>query len=374
MMKNILSLLAITTSVFAFAQENNLVPNPSFEEVEKKVKSPGQIEYATGWKAATLGPVDLYSEDAKSEEVGVPANSYGEEKAMTGKNYAGISFYSYKDKEPRGYLQAKLKEPLKKGEKYCVQFNVSFADLSKYAVNNLGLYISEDAISAKNNDVLKAEPQIVHRKNRIFSKQFWWETICGEYTAKGGEEYITIGNFKPSDATLSEKVKRPRGFTKPQTYDGYYYIDDVSVVNSKNVENCQCELIAGGKAEVINKEFKSDPNAVEEVEVNGLEITFAPKSSAISAEANKKLDGVIAYLKENETTKIVIIGHIDASEKAMAVLAQKRAEAASKYIVSKGISQDRIKVESKTDTEPKDETGTPEGQKANMRIEFSVPQ
>ena len=75
--------------------EDNLVPNPSFEDIGKrgKVEEKGQINLAAPWTSVTMNPVDLYSESTKTDDFATPVNERGEEKARTGTNYAGVNFY-----------------------------------------------------------------------------------------------------------------------------------------------------------------------------------------------------------------------------------------------------------------------------------------
>ena len=130
-MRTLLIACSLLLTVGLSAQEeHNLVPNPSFEEVDGKVKEGGQIELASPWMSATMNPVDLYSEDARSGDFEVPENKYGKEPARTGKNYVGVSFYGYRGRMPRTYLTTKLTNPLSKGKKYCMRFYVSLSDMS----------------------------------------------------------------------------------------------------------------------------------------------------------------------------------------------------------------------------------------------------
>ena len=81
-MKKILYSIVSLITFGSFAQEN-LVPNPSFEQVDGKIKEGGKIELAYPWVSATIKPVDLYSANAKADEFSVPENAYGEEKKNT---------------------------------------------------------------------------------------------------------------------------------------------------------------------------------------------------------------------------------------------------------------------------------------------------
>jgi len=365
-MKKISFVLALMfVSSFLFSQ-TNLVPNPYFDEVIKKVKQEGQIELATPWSSPTLAPADLYVANTKSYLIGVPDNAYGSEDPMKGENFAGILAYSYKNKEPRSYLQVELTESLKAGEEYCITFNVSLADLSKYACNYIGAYVSDKAVSANNTEVLQFEPQIVSRKLTVYEKQYYWIPVCAKYKATGGEQYITIGNFTVDEKLTLKKVKRPRGFTSPQTYDAYYYIDNVSVVNAKEADKCDCDFVPGMEnAETVSRNFNSEANTApktvkiintdgsavsgnqsENVDIksggNSFVISFDPKSFSIIGGAASKLDQLVALLKENPTNRVSLTGYYDASEKEVEKLDAKRVMTVYKYIVSKGVKKESI--------------------------------
>lgn len=363
-MKRTSLLIVIVLLSLVVKSQDNLIPNPLFGDVEKKVKSEGQIELAAPWISPTLAPADLYVSNTKNALIGIPENAYGEEKPMEGDNYAGFVAYGYKGKESRSYLQAKLLNKLEAGNEYCVTFHVSLADLSKYATNYLGAYLSKDAVSANNTDPMQFEAQIVSRKLTVYEKQYYWVPVCGKFKAEGGEEYITIGNFTPDEKLELKKVKRPRGFTSPQTYDAYYYIDNISLVELADGDKCDCDATPGMEnAETVSRNFNSDANgaatktkiigsygnavgnasAGQSVgNVNKFDISFDPKSFSIVGDATKKLDLLVAKLKEDTESKINVSGYYDASEKEIEKLDAKRVMSVYKYLVSKGVKADRI--------------------------------
>ncbi|PKP46923.1 MAG: hypothetical protein CVT95_06340 [Bacteroidetes bacterium HGW-Bacteroidetes-12] len=385
-MNKLYSILPLLVMSFFVLAQDNLVPNPDFQTLEKKVKEEGQITLATPWKSPTLAPADLYTKSTKNGLVGTPENAYGEEKPMVGDNYAGFLAYSEKNKEPRSYLQVQLTEQLEEGKSYCVTIYVSLADLSKYATNYIGMAITKNAISANNSDILKVENQIVSKKLSKYDQQFYWTPICGVFKAKGGEEFLTIGNFTPDEKLALLKVKRPRGVTKPQLPDAYYFVDNVSVIETSTPNQCDCDSDpAMRNTEVVNRNFSSDKNpAANKIEIIGsdgnptntstsktpsnidnMTISFVAKSFSIDDNV-KKINEIIAYLKANPKVKITLIGHIDKSEKEIDKLDGKRVGAVYKYIVSKGIKADRLNREIKSDEEPVDAKDPMK----NMRVEI----
>ena len=76
----LVALLVIGTNP-ATAQEDNLVPNGSFENSDlRKLKKQGELEtYTEDWFRATEVMLDLYAEGMKSEKVNIPNNIYGEQ-------------------------------------------------------------------------------------------------------------------------------------------------------------------------------------------------------------------------------------------------------------------------------------------------------
>lgn len=387
-MKNILTLIigfVISTTYYA---QTNLVPNHNFQTANKKTKDKGQINMASPWVSPTLAQADLYLKSTKNSLIAIPANSYGSEDPMEGDNYAGFLAYSYKGKVPRTYLQVKLTQPLIEGEEYCVTFHVSLADLSKYAINYIGAYLSNDAVAANNDGVLQFEPQIVSRRLSVYEKQYYWTPICAKYKAKGGEEYLTIGNFISDEKLKITKVKRPQGFNSPQTNDAYYYLDNVIVVSSKDVEKCDCDFIPGvDDMETVNSTFKSDAtgleNKVKIIDSYGSSTTtvgastasksgenfiilFESKKIDLSAEATKNIDQLSDFLKANPTFKVMLSGFIDESEKTEDKLDGRRVGAVYKYLVSKGVVKENILREIKGSEAAQKEAAK------NMRVEVKI--
>ena len=134
------------------AQDENLVPNGSFENGDvKRLKAYGQLEETTtDWFPYTDAPLDLFSTDVKSDKVAVPGNSYGYEDASDGNRYGGFRAYSKSPKLARTYFQVRLSENLEQNQMYCVSFDISLSDLSKYAVNGIGAYFSDRKESQPN--------------------------------------------------------------------------------------------------------------------------------------------------------------------------------------------------------------------------------
>lgn len=82
---------------------------------------------------------------------------------------------------------------------------------------------------------------------------------------------------------------------------------------------------------------------------------FAFGQSTLQAQAVADLDVLVATLKGKKTQKITVTGHTDrlGSVALNKSLAQKRAAAVKKYLISKGVDKNLIQVEGMGSTQPK---------------------
>jgi gliding motility-associated-like protein len=213
---------------FSYAQ--NLVPNPSFEDTVNCPTNISQWYNCIGWVNPNFGSPDYFNSCANytSTFVSVPNNAFGYQTAYTGNAYIGLYLYarlfSGAPFDGREYVQTKLTDTLQRGKQYCVSFYVNNSSASTIAIDNIGLYISNTAISAGTPTVLMYSPQIISATGLFIQDTLNWQKIAGMYTALGGEQYITIGNFK--DANTTDTIH-----TNPFSPNGsYYYVDDVSVI------------------------------------------------------------------------------------------------------------------------------------------------
>ena len=79
-------------------------------------------------------------------------------------------------------------------------------------------------------------------------------------------------------------------------------------------------------------------------------------------------------MKENAEIEIQLEGHTDniGSPKANLTLSQERVNAVKKYIVSKGISRNRIQTKAFGGTQPLDNELSPEARIKNRRVEMRI--
>lgn len=207
----------------------NLVSNPNFEVSKIHPTSENQLELATGWYNPNRGTADLFCDDAKPRENGIPKNFQGQQKLKTGKHYAGIIVFSDDDyKKYTEYIACELTQELINGRNYKISFYTSLSENSSRAVSGLGAVLSNEKLTADHNHFIRLKPNIF--SNEIIKDTANWVEVSGTYLATGGEKHITIGLFTNNKWKKQRTIKQ--GIT--DTRRGYYYISDVLVEEINN--------------------------------------------------------------------------------------------------------------------------------------------
>jgi hypothetical protein len=104
---------------------------------------------------------------------------------------------------------------------------------------------------------------------------------------------------------------------------------------------------------------------------------FAPnefKTESLKQESISALNSLYDTLASKPTMKLEIAGHTDNSGEATANLhlSQRRADAIREYLISKGISADRMLAKGYGSTQPLASNDYPEGRMFNRRIEIKI--
>ncbi len=358
------------------AQENK-ISNPSFEDLEKKVKSLGQFENAMLWYIPEgCQPADIFSTTVKKGDVTVPDNVKGRAESKDGENYAGLMAYSEREAKPRTYIQTKLAKKLLPGKKYCIKMHVQLSDLSKYAIGDLGMYVSSKAIKLKDIENYDIKPQLTAPNKGHIKEMYEWIPICKVFTAEGTERYVTLGNFSSQSSIKPSKMKRSREFKQPQSRDAYYFVDEVSIIPVDLLDgNCNCQLPTpdeGPELSVVYTRNVSDDH--EGTDQEKIEITilhFATGQSALDEDAKSNLGSIAEILKNNPYLYITVLGYTDSKESAS--IAEDRAKKAHTQLTTTlGIDANRIDFKAMGAEDPVSDNVTAEGRAQNRRVVFKV--
>ncbi len=359
---------------------NNLIENGSFEEYEGKLKRLGSIEMAKGWRNATGQKADLFTTLVPEAPVSAPRNQFGDQSPLTGNNYAGVRWWSFQNKEPRSYVQAKFKSQLKKGQKYCVKYFVSLADLSRYSSNEMGAYVSKMLINKDDENSLTYNAQVPHLKNEIYSDMYGGQGVCGVFEAEGGEQYLVIGNFSANEKTTIEKPRKPQDEDRAQLPHAYYYIDDVSVTPVKNATECTCEQVEKAESEFIfSRRGINNPSFSPAQKVDAQVFYFKRFQSSVATSMAQWVSEMADLMKEDPTIKVKLIGHVDETEVERARmrpdverLGIDRAEAIKEVLVEQGIEPNRITTADKKGDAPADQNKSEVAMSKNRRVEVEL--
>lgn len=208
----------------------NLVPNPYFENYGLCPDSTSETDHASPWYSPTDGSSDYFNACASAASgVSVPNNFAGAQSPQSGVGYGGGYVYFPSGQDNKGsyreYLQTPLLAPLVAGHSYTVSFYVNRSDNYSYAVADIGAYLSVGPVTNYGGQtILPVVPQVSNPVTNMLASTSAWMLIQDVYTATGGEDYLTLGNFKPDNATTA--------FLGTGSYPGsYYYYDTVSVID-----------------------------------------------------------------------------------------------------------------------------------------------
>jgi gliding motility-associated-like protein len=230
----LIALLGFTKPFFA----QNLVKNPSFEEFLQCPITGLFDGYVKDWvEILPLNPVRYFNACASfPSPFGVPNSGAGYQVAHTGSAYASIRVYYYDGsytimglEDARSYIENHLITSLQKDSIYCISYYVNLRNNGSAAnsnpdgaIQNVDAYLSDTLVGWNNGEgkrISGINPQI--KSKQLLTDTLNWMLVSDLFKAKGGEQYIIIGNFLHSNNTT--KV-----YYKPDMQVNYY-IDDVSV-------------------------------------------------------------------------------------------------------------------------------------------------
>ena len=207
----------------------NLVPNPSFEDT---IVCPlnGDILDAQFWFTPNGYSSNLLHScnpnTTGSSGMSTPANHFGFQQPRTGEAYAGIHAVLWANEYNRELLEIGLIDTLEEGKCYEVEFYFSAADtFSSSLVTNIGVRFTNDSLLTWNLLGLSYLDDTTTFTSFNYDDWYRFSVI---YTANGGEQFLTIGNFNfeaDNDTIHSNNYNGPMS----NLNFCYLYIDDVSV-------------------------------------------------------------------------------------------------------------------------------------------------
>lgn len=250
MFKKVIFLLSIFLCSQLYSQQN-LVLNPSFEEVDGALKcylyDAGKFPIAN-WSAASEGSIDAFSMKLSSKCIMYPLNdTFADQKPRTGNNFVGFTSIYNDKKEYREYVRGNLSQPLEVGATYKIQFYVCLSAFASAATNNIGLaFINNKTPIYKHVDPLPIKPDVNYSGKPITQSEKW-TLLSFEYVAtKPNLDAFVIGNFFSSAETDFKVI------SDQLPIESYMLIDDVSVTRMDITFDFPKEICAGTVIDLPN--------------------------------------------------------------------------------------------------------------------------
>jgi len=146
--------------------------------------------------------------------------------------------------------------------------------------------------------------------------------------------------------------------------------DSVSAAETRRLRAAEAALLA------LRDSLTNAPVGMTAGEMATMEsrIHFAFDKSELTDSAKAILDDKVKVFRANPDMTIVIVGHTDiaGTDAYNIALGTRRAEAAKAYIVARGISADRLVIESRGETQPVTQAAGQAGQGPNRRAVFRI--
>lgn len=215
--------------------QGNLVPNPSFEEVDACPCAPG---FEPGgkplhWEKWNWSPdyVNACIDQSCSLDtlLDVPQNGFGFQYPFDGDAYVGMFGYDG-NADYREYVGCELLEPLVIGQVYQVSFHANAAFGGNYwapswASNNMGLLFTMDPnIWSDTEQPPFALRNYAHlHTEEVVSDTAAWTLVSGTFTADSAYRYLVLGNFFSDELTDTLHV------VPGPSLGSYYFVDGVCV-------------------------------------------------------------------------------------------------------------------------------------------------
>jgi OmpA-OmpF porin, OOP family len=252
-LNKLMMILSLALMLPSPVNAQNIVPNPSFEEyVECPENGFYELHLCKDWKDPA-GTVDYYnvcratSVFDKNGRKSITSH-YGSQSPNNGNGFVGLILFAGKNFYNREYLQCKLLKSMEAGVSYRVSFYIAVGKNSDLYSDHISLcFSSSSELPFTGTNPNPNAVNSLHRHGITFSckgrvkvkgdilKNKEWTAIEFDYVAKGGENYLTIGSFLEDMSTKAFRRIISRNHNSDDIGTSkicYYYIDDVSVVQS----------------------------------------------------------------------------------------------------------------------------------------------
>lgn len=368
----VLGLLAGSTPSSA----QNLVPNGGFEE-RKGCPQPGDhfpAQYLKHWTAPawqhrdgyTITQTPDYFHSCSEGKYSQPKNFIGREPALKGNGYVGLLLYKVQSRE---FIQVKLEQPLKADSTYYLKANLSMGDRAVQGIKSFAAKLTRDSAYYGNSDDYTPLKPLKGSPDQFFTKKQGWQAVSGCYRAKGGEQYLTLGNFQ-KDEEIGDTWVKKKAEERERLRRGYYYLDEVAVLPCSRIEDCPCSFLENHNLTATLDSIRNGEAGSTRLQL--VNVYFKTDEAKLLEASYDMLYKLSSFLKENPDFQVVIEGHTD--ERGTAEynrkLAKQRAKSVMEFLVSDGVQEQRFDFKAYGASEPIASNQTARGRRLNRRVEF----
>ncbi|GHT29018.1 hypothetical protein AGMMS49574_04590 [Bacteroidia bacterium] len=203
-----------------------------------------------------------------------------------------------------------------------------------------------------------------------------------EFTLEVAGSIIAVQKSKNLTEEEKQEWLRGYGFSEsPQQIQQYVneVLSDNYVSSTNNLEAERIKAEEAKRQAEIQKQLAEQKateerkNAIQQIETAKIE-GYHFDETTLSQNQKSKLDEIVGILNKYTDIKVLIVGNTCNIGYKNINLRKglKRAETGKEYLIEKGISQDRISVDSKGETQPLVQNSSEENRKQNRRIEFII--
>ncbi len=200
----------------------NIVPNPSFEEIKDLPNDMAQFYLSKYWFNVTSeGTPDIYHAQAMPyARLPMPTWAYTHTYPHTGEACAGIVGNTTTGFQE--YIGVKLSKKIKKGDFVKVQFYYTNGkdNIIGGLKTKLGVYFSNEKILKNTSKRLAYTPHL-ESENALFSTD--WQLFQKSFCAEEDFEFLYIGNFSENPPIITHHKSIFKDWA-------YYFIDDVKIM------------------------------------------------------------------------------------------------------------------------------------------------
>ncbi len=339
----------------------NLIPNPGFENYKH---CPGnynrsQTEFhVLDWRSANAGTPDHFHE-CSTGGADVPHNWAGASPAHEGQGYVGLYLWLAIN-DYREFIQAKLTQPLVKDTLYSLQFFFKLSSYAGFSIDRIAAVLSDSAVTFKGDGAVDVEPTFaVIQDSALTENTGSWEKAYWTFRAKGGEQFLTIGNFS-GGATKYYQIKFRNTPEEMLQRASYYYLDDVRLT-----------AVYQEKQDVLIPEFEPSDIKINTTYVLR-NIQFEFDSYKLLPSSFDEMDELARYVLKNPHIKLQLSGHTDdrGGDRYNSTLSKNRASSVAKYLMLQGIAANRIEIFGYGKSKPLVNASTEEARTINRRVEI----